>query len=72
MNRVAKKVVGEKMIVRGRSARWWDSEFKDRIALRRENVVSGIGKCFLNASNLLFILVTETPASFWYIPFLAF
>ena len=34
MNRVAKMEVGEKMILCGRSARWRDSEIKERIALR--------------------------------------
>ena len=29
VNRVAKREVGEKMIVCGKSARWWDSEVKD-------------------------------------------
>ena len=29
-NRVAKSVVGEKMIVCGKSARWWDNEIKDK------------------------------------------
>ena len=36
--------VGEKVIVCGRSARWWDSEIKERIALRRQlykKVISG-------------------------------
>ena len=36
--------VGEKVIVCGRSARWWDSEMKERIALRRQlykKVISG-------------------------------
>ena len=33
VNRVAKMEVGEKVIVCGRSARWWDSEIKERIAL---------------------------------------
>ena len=44
MNRVAKMEVGEKVIVCGRSARWWDSEIKERIALRRQlykKVISG-------------------------------
>ena len=36
VNSVAKTVVEKKMIVCGRSARWWDSEIKDRIALRQE------------------------------------
>ena len=36
VNRVAKKEVGEEMIVCGRAARWWDSELKDKISLRRE------------------------------------
>ena len=30
VNRVAKREVGEKMIVCGKSARWWDSEVKDK------------------------------------------
>ena len=34
MNRVAKMEVGEKVIVCGRSGRWWNSEIKERIALR--------------------------------------
>ena len=34
MNRVAKSEIGEKVIVCGRSARWWDSEIKERITLR--------------------------------------
>ena len=44
MNRVAKMEVGEKVIVCGRSARWWDSEIKERIALRRQlyqKIISG-------------------------------
>ena len=44
VNRVAKMEVGEKVIVCGRSARWWDSEIKERIALRRQlykKVISG-------------------------------
>ena len=44
VNRVAKMEVGEKAIVCGRSARWWDSEIKKRIALRRQlykKVISG-------------------------------
>ena len=36
VNRVAIKEVGEKMIVCGRAARWWDNELKDKISLRRE------------------------------------
>ncbi len=44
VNRVAKMEVGEKVIVCGRSARWWDSEVKERIALRWQlykKVISG-------------------------------
>ena len=44
VNRVAKSVVGEKTIVCGKSARWWDNEIKDKIKRRREvykKVVSG-------------------------------
>ena len=35
VNRVAKREVGDKMIVCGRAARWWDKELKE-ISLRRE------------------------------------
>ena len=44
MNRVAKSEVGEKMIVCGKSARWWDNEVKDKISSRRKvykNVLDG-------------------------------
>ena len=44
VNRVAKSVVGEKTIVCGKSARWWDNEIKDKINRRREvykKIVSG-------------------------------
>ena len=44
MNRVAKSEVGEKMIVCGKSTRWWDSEVKDKINSRRKvykNVLDG-------------------------------
>ena len=36
VNRVAKREVGEKMIVCDESARWWDSEVKDKINSRRK------------------------------------
>ena len=36
VNRVARKKAREKKIVCGRAARWWDSELKDKISLRRE------------------------------------
>ena len=36
VNRVAKREVGEKMIVCGKSARWWDSEVKDKTNSRRQ------------------------------------
>ena len=36
VNRVVKSEVGEKMIVCGRAARWWDNEIKEQISLRRE------------------------------------
>ena len=44
VNRLAKSEVGEKMIVCGKSARWWDSEVKDKINTRRKvykNVLDG-------------------------------
>ena len=36
VNEVAKAVVGEKSIVCGRAARWWDAEVKDKIEHRRD------------------------------------
>ena len=36
VNRVVRKEVGEKFIVCGRAARWWDNEIKEKISLRRE------------------------------------
>ena len=36
VNEVAKAVVGEKLIVCGRAARWWDAEVKAKIELRRD------------------------------------
>ena len=44
VNRVAKIEVGEKMIICGRAARWWDGEIRDKISLRHEvyrKMVSG-------------------------------
>ena len=44
LNRVARNEVGEKLIMCGRAARWWDYEIKDKISLRREvykKVISG-------------------------------
>ena len=44
VNRVAKSVVGEKTIVCGKSARWWDNEINDKVNSRREvykKVISG-------------------------------
>ena len=35
VNRVAKREVGDKMIVCGRAAKWWDNEIKEKISLRR-------------------------------------
>ena len=36
VNRVAKCELGEKMIVCGRAARWWDEQIKDKIKLTQE------------------------------------
>ena len=36
VNRVAKALVGEKMIVCGRAARWWDDEVRAKIERRRQ------------------------------------
>ena len=36
VNRVAKAEVGEKVVVCGRAARWWDDEIKAKIEQRRE------------------------------------
>ena len=36
VNRVAKCELGEKMIVCGRAARWWDEQIKNKINARRQ------------------------------------
>ena len=36
VKRVASKEIGEKVIVCGKAARWWDEEIKDKIRLRRQ------------------------------------
>ena len=36
VNKVAKREIGDKVIMCGRSARWWDNEIKERISFRRE------------------------------------
>ena len=36
VNEVAKAIVGEKLIVCGRAARWWDAEVKAKIEHRRD------------------------------------
>ena len=36
VNRVAKRKVGDKIVVCGRAARWWDKELKEKVSLRRE------------------------------------
>ena len=36
VKRVASKEIGEKVIVCGKAARWWDAEIKDKIRLRRQ------------------------------------
>ena len=44
VNRVAKCELGEKMIVCGRAARWWDEQINDKINARRQvykKVVNG-------------------------------
>ena len=44
VNRVAKCELGEKMIVCGRAARWWDEQTKDKINARHQvykKVVNG-------------------------------
>ena len=41
VNRVAKVEVGEKMIVCGRAANWWDEEIRDKISLSYRKMVSG-------------------------------
>ena len=37
INRVAKYEFGEKMIVCGRAARWWDEQIKDKINLTQDS-----------------------------------
>ena len=44
LDRVAKYELGEKMIVCGRAARWWDEQIKDKLNAKREvykKVVNG-------------------------------
>ena len=36
VKRVASKEIGEKVIVCGKAARWWDTEIKEKIRLRRQ------------------------------------
>ena len=36
VKRVASKEIGEKVIVGGKAARWWDAEIKEKIRLRRQ------------------------------------
>ena len=36
VNRAAKCELGEKMIVCGRAARWWDEQIKDKMNARRQ------------------------------------
>ena len=39
INRVAKVEVGERMIVCGRAARWWDGEIRDKISKEVKDLV---------------------------------
>ena len=48
VNKVAKAIVGENLIVCGRAARWWDDEVKAMIEHRREvyrKIASGQEDC---------------------------
>ena len=36
VTKLAKKVIGEKTVVCGRSTRWWDEEIKSKIKQRQE------------------------------------
>ena len=36
VNEVPRREIGEKMIVCGRAAKWWNSEIKENIKYRRE------------------------------------
>ena len=52
---VAKREVGEKMIVCGRAVRWWDSEIKEKIKCRRElhkRMVNGQGDLWVEYCRL--------------------
>ena len=42
VNRVAKCELGEKMIVCGRAARWWDEQIKDRINAKNKNKTGSV------------------------------
>ena len=71
VDRVAKSVVGEKMIVCGRAARWWDDEIKAKIEHRREvykKIASGQGELWEEYCRLrreVKELVVEKKLSIW-------
>ena len=71
VNKVAKSVIGEKLIVCGRAARWWDDEIKAKIEHRREvykKVVEGQSELWEEYCKLrkeVKELVIEKKLSIW-------
>ena len=67
VNRVARKEVGEKMMVCGRAYKWWDNELKDKISLRREvyKVIRGRGDEHCRLCKEVKELVREKKLTMW-------
>ena len=71
VNRVAKVEVGEKVVVCGRAARWWDDEIKARIEQRRElykrilRGEDGLWEEYVRLRKEVKQLVTEKKLQIW-------
>ena len=71
MNKVAKREVGEKVIVCGRSTRWWDSDSEKKIVLKWElyrKVVGGRDDTWDEYCQLhrnVMVLVREKKLAVW-------
>ena len=71
VNRVAKAEVGEKVVVCGRVARWWDDEIKARIEQRRElykrilRGEDGLWEEYVRLQKEIKQLVTEKQLQNW-------
>ena len=68
VNRVAKTEVGEKMILCGRAARWWDDEIRAKIEHRRQvyrMIASGQDELWEKYYRLRKELVVEKKLNIW-------